>query len=125
MILHPLNFYAGWTLVLAALVTGAGVGMFFHREDFWGGYSSFRRRIVRLGHIALAALGMMNVLFSATVPCNTTAHQAASVLMIAGGISMPVVCFLTGCRSSFRHLFFFPVLCLIAAVSLVLIGGLP
>ena len=58
---HILNWYAGWILVMAAFITGAAIGLRFHREDFWGGYASFRRRIVRLGHIALAALGMMNV----------------------------------------------------------------
>jgi hypothetical protein len=50
--------------VLLAFATGAGLGLFFHRDDFLGGYNSFRRRIVRLGHIALAALGMLNVIFS-------------------------------------------------------------
>ena len=51
---HPLNWYAGWILILTAFLTGAGLGLSFHREDFWGGYASFRRRLVRLGHIALA-----------------------------------------------------------------------
>jgi hypothetical protein len=125
MILHPANFYAGWSLVLTAFISGAGIGLFFHRDDFWGGYGSFRRRIVRLGHISLAALGMMNVLFSATVPCDGTAYRAASVLMIVGAVSMPTVCFLTGWRSAFRHLFFIPVLSLVAAVTLILVGGLP
>jgi hypothetical protein len=125
MILHPGNFYSGWSLVLAGFATGAGIGLRFHGEDFWGGYTSFRRRVVRLGHIALAALGMMNVLFSVTVPCELTVHRAASVLMIVGGVSMPVVCFLTGWRSIFRHLFFIPVLSLAVAVTLILIGGLP
>ena len=61
---HVLNWQFGWWLVLLAFVTGAGLGLFFHRDDFLGGYNSFRRRIVRLGHIALAALGMLNVIFS-------------------------------------------------------------
>ena len=69
-VLHPVNWYVGWSLILAAFVSGAGIGLFFHREDFWGGYASFRRRIVRLGHIALAALGMLNVLFAGLVPAN-------------------------------------------------------
>ena len=43
-------------------MTGAVLGLRFHRDDFLGGYGSFRRRIVRLGHIAMAALGMINVL---------------------------------------------------------------
>ena len=62
LIAHPLNWYAGWGLILAAFLSGAGIGLAFHRESLWGGYGSFRRRIVRLGHISLAALGMINLL---------------------------------------------------------------
>ena len=120
---HPLNFYAGWNLVLVAFLTGAAIGLFFHREDFWGGYASFRRRIVRLGHIALAALGMMNVLYAL---CPRPAPGAwnepwATRLWILGGVTMPLVCFLTGWREPFRNLFFIPVTALVAAVILTLI----
>ena len=124
MILHPANFLAGWTLVLAGFVSGAGIGLFFHHEDFWGGYTSFRRRIVRLGHIALVALGMLNVLFSISVPGEMRFARAASLLMIVGGAAMPAVCFLTGWRKPFRHLFFIPVLSLVAAIVLILLGGI-
>jgi hypothetical protein len=50
-----MNWYGGWALILAAFAAGAGIGLLFHREDFWGGYASWRRRLARLGHIALAA----------------------------------------------------------------------
>src|SRR5438093_6545838 len=94
--IHPLNWYAGWTLILAAFLTGAGVGLFFHREDFWGGYTSFRRRLVRLGHIAFAALGALNVLFSIATPDEASASiHVASVLLLIGAISMSTICFLT------------------------------
>jgi hypothetical protein len=122
---HPINWYFGWSLILAAFVSGAGIGLFFHRETFWGGYTSFRRRIVRLGHVALAALGMMNVLFSVAVAKTTQLAGASSILLIVGAISMPSVCFLSGWKSFFRHLFFIPVLSLVIAVVLILIGGLP
>ena len=58
---HALNWAAGWWLILSGFVVGAGLGLFFHRDDFWGGYDSFRRRIFRLGHIALEALGFSGV----------------------------------------------------------------
>jgi hypothetical protein len=118
--LHPLNFYAGWALILAGFVSGAGIGLFFHEETFWGGYSSFRRRIVRLGHIALAALGMINLLFAITVPHS---QRIASILLVIGAISMPAVCFLSGWKWGFRNLFFIPVFSLIVAVILILCGG--
>jgi hypothetical protein len=116
-----LNWKAGWMMILAAFVSGAGIGLFFHNENFWGGYGSFRRRIVRLGHIALAALGMMNILYALTP--EQLQVSGASALFMIGGITMPAVCFLTGWRMPFRHLFFIPVLSLTAAVGLILIGG--
>jgi hypothetical protein len=121
--LHPLNYFAGWSLILMGFLTGAGIGLFFHREDFLGGYTSFRRRILRLGHVALVALGMLNVLFAIASPAAGPAMRAASVLFLVGGVAMPSVCFLTAFKPGFRHLFFIPVLSLVAAVILVILGG--
>ena len=127
IVTHVHNWYAGWALILTAFLTGAAIGLFFHRESFWGGYASFRRRIVRLGHIACAALGMMNVVYSLS-PWPRPGDWLTSYsncLLIMGGISMPVVCFLSGWRIGFRHLFFIPVLSLAGAVILTLRGGAP
>ncbi len=122
-----LNWYFGWSMVLAAFVTGAILGLFFYREDFLGGYSSFRRRIVRLGHIALAALGLMNVVYGlAPAPAEPSLHATiASLGFIVGGLSMPAVCFLSAWRAGCRHLFFIPVTALIVAVLQTLRSGLP
>lgn len=90
--IRALNFSAGWWLILAAFATGAGIGLGFRREDFLGGYGSFRRRLARLGHIALAALGGLNVLYGlAPVPVGATPGW----FLLAGGIAMPAVCFLS------------------------------
>lgn len=119
---HTLNFVAGWWLVLAAFLTGAAIGLGFHREEFLGGYGSFRRRLLRLGHIALAALGMLNVLYGISpLPAPATRGGAiAGTLLLAGAIAMPSVCFLSAWRAPFRHLFFVPVTLLIGAVGLIL-----
>lgn len=113
-----LNWYIGWWMILTAFVTGAGIGLFFYREGFLGGYGAFRRRILRLGHIALAALGMINILFSLSPMAADAASPArvASLGFIIGGISMPAVCFLSSWRVGFRHLFFIPVSALVLAV---------
>ena len=63
-----INWYFGWISMLCAFGTGALIGLFFYRDEFLGGYASFRRRILRLGHIAQAALGMMNVCLLYTSP---------------------------------------------------------
>ena len=122
---HPVNWFAGWTFVLLAFVSGALIGLGYHRDDFLGGYSSFRRRMVRLGHIALAALGMMNVLFALSpVPtAGTLSASIASVAFVAGGVLMPVVCFLAAWRKPLRHLFALPVASLILAVLFTLLGA--
>src|SRR5437867_7424684 len=118
---HSLDWFAGWVLILLGFLSGSLLGLFFHREEFFGGYTSFRRRIVRLGHIALAALGMLNVIFSfSPAPSASWTDGAASAGFIVGGIAMPAVCFLTGWRERCRHLFFIPVLALMLAVVFTL-----
>lgn len=125
---HPLNWYFGWGLVSSAFVTGAVIGLFFHREAFLGGYTSFRRRIIRLGHISQAALGMMNVLYGLSPAPALDPHgysETASVAFVVGGVAMPVVCFLSGWKEPFRYLFFIPVASLVVAAVYALKGGVP
>ncbi len=119
-----LNWYFGWCSILAAFATGAWIGLFFYRENFLGGYDSFRRRILRLGHIAQAALGMMNVLGGID-----QLHRGSDYPwlgqwgLVVGGITMPLVCFLSAWRPGFRHWFFVPVVALIAGVVEILKKG--
>lgn len=124
-VVHPHHLHFGWSLILAAFVSGAIVGLGFHRPEFLGGYDSLRRRMVRLGHIAFAALGMINLLYAFTpypTPGTTLAAVAGGGLMV-GGVAMSAVCFLTAWRERFRHLFFIPVVSLAAGVVAILIGG--
>src|SRR5688500_5035575 len=123
---HVLNWQFGWWLILAGSATGAVIGLWFHRDDFLGGYGSFRRRLVRLGHIALAALGMLNVIFALSpVPAvGTWQGSAASLGFVIGGVTMPLVCFLAAWRAPFRHVFAVPVVALFLAAALALAGGI-
>ena len=119
-----INWYFGWISILLAFVTGAIIGLYFYREDFLGGYTSFRRRILRLGHIAQAALGLMNVVagnsqLSGVIAFSTLGQWS----LVAGGISMPAVCFLSAWKPASRHLFFIPVTCLIVAAVEILRSG--
>jgi hypothetical protein len=95
--------------------------MFFYREGFLGGYGSFRRRVLRLGHVAMVALGMLNVVFAGAAGGEENGLlRAGSAGLIAGGVLMPAVCFLTAWREEGRHLFVVPVVILVmAAVCLV------
>ena len=113
----------GWGLILAGFLSGALVGLGFHREDFLGGYSSLRRRLVRLGHIALVALGILNLAYALTplVGLSPRWPELGALGLAIGGVAMPLVCFLTAWRPVFRHVFFIPVLALsLGALSTVL-----
>jgi hypothetical protein len=121
----PTHWTIGWSLVLAGFASGALLGLGFHRDGFAGGYSSFRRRIVRLGHVACVALGGMCVFVSQMPRADSSVADVAATAWLIGALAMPVVCFLSGWREPFRHLFFVPVSALVTAVVCTLMGGTP
>jgi len=119
------NALFGWCSILAGLVAGLGLGLGFHRDDFLGGYGALRRRMVRLGHIALVALGVLNVLYARTAPdlhLDVRASALASTSWVVGGLAMPVCCALMAWRPVFRHLFAIPVVLLLLAAGLTVLG---
>ena len=61
------NIFAGWLGVLGGVVSGAAFGLFYHRDDWMGGYASFRRRMARLGHISFVGLGFVNLMFALSI----------------------------------------------------------
>jgi hypothetical protein len=123
----PPNALVGWCLVLAGFLSGAALGAGFHREEFLGGYGSLRRRLLRLGHVACVALGLLGLLFAATAATRSAgvAPHLAGWLLIGGSLAMPTVCFLAAWRPRCRALFPFPVAALVAAVVLAIAGTLP
>ena len=123
-----LNLMAGWLGMLAGVLSGAILGLFFHREDWMGGYGSYRRRLARLGHIAFFGLGFLNLIFAATaaqLPLNGRLLSTASWTLILGAVTMPLCCFLSAWRKPLRHLFPIPVLSVTTGLLAILIGGWP
>jgi hypothetical protein len=120
------NLYVGWIAILVGLVAGAGIGGFFHRDEWLGGYASWRRRMLRLVHISLVGTGLLNVAFA--LSCGPLAIDppplAASVLFVIGAVTMPTVCLLAAWWPAARRLFFVPVLSLILATADFLGRGL-
>lgn len=123
-----INLLAGWIGMLAGVLSGGIVGLFFYRDEWMGGYNSWRRRLTRLGHISFFGLGFLNMLFAATAgqlllhgPC----LHIASVGLIVGAITMPACCFLSAWRKTMRHLFPIPVFSVGAGIVAILIGGWP
>ncbi len=107
-----INIYAAWIGLCLACLAGMVAGLFFHREDFLGGYGSWARRLMRLGHISLFGLAFVNFIFYAT--CRFLDLQAGlalvSTLFIIGAVTMPLVCYTAAFYRPVRNLFFIPVL---------------
>jgi hypothetical protein len=121
MKLIQLNLLVAWLWLLLAFVSGLGMGLFFHREDWLGGYASFKRRLYRLAHISFFGLGVVNLGFYLTVHALGVAGSslnAASWAFVIGAISMPVCCVIMAHFPRARMLFAIPVL------SLLLGGGI-
>jgi hypothetical protein len=111
----------------AGAVSGALIGLFFHREDWLGGYGSFRRRMLRLGHVAFFGLGILNVLFAVTAATFTVPAASGGIAagsLAAGAIVMPACCFLTAWRDAFRRLFPIPVVLILGGIAALLEGWL-
>jgi hypothetical protein len=71
---YPLNLVAGWTGFIGGAVSGALIGLFFHKENWLGGYSSFPRRLVRLGHIAFFSLHRRQTVFRRQLDLRNAGH---------------------------------------------------
>ena len=123
-----LNLVGGWIGMLAGVLTGALIGLFFHREDWMGGYASHRRRLTRLGHISFFGLGFLNLMFAVTAPplnLHGRSLSVASISLIIAAITMPICCFLTAWKKPFRHLFPIPVAAAAVGIFAILVGWSP
>jgi hypothetical protein len=120
------NELFGWVWIVTGLVSGAVIGMFFYAPDWLGGYGSWRRRMVRLGHISFIGTGLLNLAFVFTFATRESSPppQFAAWLFIVGAFTMPLVCFLSAWRDNWRFLFPIPVASLIGAGISLLVQGL-
>ena len=124
--METINLYAAWIGILAGFTAGAVIGLFFHDDDWAGGYHSWPRRMMRLGHISFFGIAFINLAFTVSVRLLDikTDLALAVVLFICGAVTMPLICFLSAYKKSFRHLFFIPVLCLLGGTLVFLFKGL-
>ena len=120
-----LNILAGWMAMLMGVLSGAAIGLFFHVDSWAGGYASFRRRMLRLAHISFFGVGFLNVMFGLTLQAlqlTGPVLTVGSVGLVVGVITMPLCCYLTAWRKSFRHLFPVPVMGVGTGIAAVLYG---
>jgi hypothetical protein len=119
------NLFVGWIGMLGGVVSGALIGLFFHNETWMGGYGSYRRRLMRLGHISFFGLGFLNLLFALSADKLNLAPPhlpMASTALVVGAVTMPICCFLSAWRKPFRHLFPIPVTAVLVGIVSLLMG---
>ncbi|MDH3900353.1 MAG: hypothetical protein OEU51_04825 [Gammaproteobacteria bacterium] len=125
MVISHLHILIGWVAMLLGVFSGAAIGLFFHVDDWAGGYTSFRRRMLRLGHISFFGLGFINLLFGLTlqsISIRSPYVNIASLGFMLGMVTMPLCCYLTAWKRPFRHLFPVPVVGVATAIIGLLMG---
>jgi len=118
------NLFLAWLWILLGFVTGMVLGLFFHHENWLGGYGSFKRRMYRLGHISFFGLGAVNLLFFFTAQNELPAGPLtvfASWGFIIGAIAMPICCVVMAHFPRAHLVFAVPVVSLILGGALTLI----
>jgi hypothetical protein len=116
-----INLNAAWLALLLGILGGIAQGLFFHDENWLGGYGSWQRRCLRLAHLSLFALAFLNLLFvfsASYLHLSDDDIVWCSRLFIAGLFTMPLVCYLSAIKKGFRHFFFIPVSSLLFATSI-------
>lgn len=113
-----INLFAAWIGMLLGGIMGAVQGLFFHNEEWLGGYGTWKRRMMRLGHISFFGIAFINISFAVTANIMGIEQEVSipSVLFIIGAIGMPLICYLSAFKKGFRHLFFIPALSIIGGV---------
>ena len=120
-----INEAFGWAWITLGFLTGFLLGTRFHDEKFLGGYGSWARRLLRLGHVACIALGALNILFAlsaARVGLSPGWLRGVSWAFVVGGITMPVCCVLAAWRRELCPLFIVPVAALVFAAGGTALG---
>ena len=117
-----LNLLLGWLWIVLGFVSGAIMGLWFHRENWLGGYGSWMRRLYRLAHISFFGLGLLNLMFFLTFNSLPLARvfPAASASFAIGAVSMPLCCVIAAHKPAWKSIFALPVLSLMTAAILTL-----
>ena len=118
-----INLLAAWVGILLGFLSGLALGLFFHREDWLGGYGSFKRRLYRLAHISFFGLGAVNFFFYFTARTlrGGALMPLASSAFLLGAITMPICCIIMAHFPKTHSLFAVPVLSLVAGGILTVV----
>ncbi len=122
-VIPQLNLILAWLWVVLGCGGGFGLGTGFHREEWLGGYASFKRRLYRLAHISFFGLAILNLMFYFTVrSCDPVSVGVliAAWAFITGPVSMPACCLIMAHQTRLRGLFLVPVISLLTGGLLTL-----
>ncbi|HUU26228.1 MAG TPA: hypothetical protein VM123_00315 [archaeon] len=117
-----INIYAAWIGILLGCLAGAAEGLFFHKENWLGGYGSWSRRLLRLGHVSFFGIAFINLAFalSASALGVEKGIEIPSKMFLVAAVGMPLVCYLSAIKKPFRHLFFIPAMAVILGLTVFL-----
>jgi len=121
--LSQMNLLLAWLWICLGFLSGMLLGLFFHRENWLGGYGSLKRRMYRLGHISFFGLGAVNLLFWLTMKNLGTPSPyvpVASWAFVAGAFTMPLCCVIMAHYPKLHAIFTVPVLSLLLAGAFTL-----
>jgi len=119
-----INLILAWSGILLGFGSGFMMGLNFQKENWLGGYGSWKRRLYRLGHISFFGLALMNLAFyftAKTFPQLSTGVEIASGGFALGAISMPICCAIMAHQPKWRAIFLVPVLSLTTAATFTLL----
>ncbi len=116
-----INIQVAWVAFVMGCVSGAVPGLFFYDREWLGGYSSWRRRMIRLGHISFFGIGLLNLSLALTAIALgvESGLRIPSGLLVVGAVAMPMVCYLSAWRPVFRNFFFVPAMSVTTALAMV------
>jgi hypothetical protein len=115
-----INIATAWIGFALGVISGAVPGLFFHKQEWLGGYTSWPRRLIRLAHISFFGIGFLNLGLGLTGLALGVESQTASVLMIVGAVTMPAVCYASAFRPVMRNLFFIPAGSVFVAIVMII-----
>lgn len=120
-----LNLAFGWIWITMGFLSGAMLGMGFHKENFMGGYGSWERRLARLGHIAFFGTGFLNVLVGLSGLMLSDGQTSGGLWLVMswsfviGALAMPICCFIAAKWIKAKSIFVVPVMALAAGGVLI------
>ena len=126
-----MNRTVGWATVAVGIAIGMVMGLWSFDGPFappaWvGEYGDTSRRLLRLGHIAFIALGLINVMVETELARSALApptRRLAARLMTAGNILLPVTLCAAAAWRPLKYLMSPPAMCVFIALVLVAWGA--